>query len=357
MVVSARQPGSESCLVHALYRRRVAYTPVWVMRQAGRYLPEYRRLRERAGSFTAMYKVPEHACEATLQPLQRYPLDAAILFSDILTVPEAMGMELKFIDGRGPVFSAPLSSHADIRVLAEPEPEEALGFVLEAVGLVCAALGGRTPLIGFTGTPWTLACYMLQGAGSADFQRPRALLHAQPDVLHELLERLARVVGAYLRAQAAAGAAALMLFDSCAGWLGRQHYREFSLRHLAVVLEQLSDLKDRVPVIFYARGAGGAEADIAALGVDAVGVDWTRDLGAARRMLEGSAALQGNLDPCALFGSEEYIRAAVGRVLAEHGPGPGHVFNLGHGIHRETDPGKLAVMIDAVHELSRSRHA
>lgn len=326
------------------------------MRQAGRYLPEYRRLRARAGSFTSMYKVPEHACEATLQPLARYPLDAAILFSDILVVPEAMGMELEFIEGRGPVFPAPLKDHATIRALVEPEPETALEFVLAATRLVRAELGGRVPLISFAGTPWTLACYMLQGGGSTDFQRARALLYAEPAVLHELLERLARVIGRYLRAQAEAGAEALMLFDSCASWLDRQRYQEFSLRHLPVILESLTDFKGRVPVIFYAKGAGGMEADIAACGFDAVGVDWTRRLSSARRLLAGEAALQGNLDPCALFGAEQDVCTAVGRVLADYGPGPGHVFNLGHGIHRDTDPGKVAVLVNAVHELSRPYH-
>lgn len=350
-------PEDESCLVRALYRRAVEYTPVWIMRQAGRYLPEYRRLRARAGSFTNMYKVPEHACEATLQPLARYPLDAAILFSDILVVPEAMGMEFEFIEGRGPVFAAPLRDHAAIRALVEPEPETALGFVLTAIRLVRTALGGRVPLIGFAGAPWTLACYMLQGSGSTDFQRARALLYAQPEVLHELLERLARAIGRYLQAQAEAGAEVLMLFDSCAAWLDRQRYREFSLRHLPVILESLTDFKGRVPVIFYAKGAGGTEADIAACGFDAVGVDWTRQLSSARRLLAGEAALQGNLDPCVLFGTEQNICTAVGQVLADYGPGAGHVFNLGHGIHRNTDPAKLAVLVNAVHDLSRSYHA
>lgn len=351
-------PRGDSCLIRALYRRKVEYTPVWVMRQAGRYLPEYRRLRARAGSFAAMYKVPEYACAATLQPLERYPrLDAAILFSDILTVPEAMGMELTFIDGRGPVFASPLHDPAGIRALSVPDPEEALGFVLEAARLARAALDERVPLIGFAGAPWTLACYMLQGEGSADFQRPRSLAYEQPGMLHGLLERLAAGVAAYLEAQAAAGADALMVFDSCAGWLDRERYREFSLRHLREVCATLSGLRGRVPLILYARGAGGVEADIAACGFDAVGVDWTRELSAARRLLSGRAALQGNLDPCALFGPEQRVREAVGKVLSDYGPGPGHVFNLGHGIHRDTDPDGLAVLIDSVHQLSRPYHA
>ncbi len=325
------------------------------MRQAGRYLPEYRRLRAEAGSFQRMYKVPDYACEATLQPLRRYPLDAAILFSDILAVPEAMGMELNFLEGRGPVFAAPLRDSAELRALVEPEPEEALDFVMQALSLLRAELG--VPLIGFAGTPWTLACYMLQGAGSQDFQRPRTLLYAQAEVLHALLERLSRVVAACLAAQARAGAEVLMLFDSCAGWLSPDHYREFALSYLARICRSLKDCCPGIPLIVYARGSRGLEADIAACGVDAVGVDWTSPLAAARRRLAGCAALQGNLDPCALFGSAQNIRVAVEATLADYGPGTGHVFNLGHGIHRDTDPGKLAVMIDSVHQLSRSYHS
>ena len=330
---------------------------MWVMRQAGRYLPEYRRLRAEAGSFQRMYKVPDYACEATLQPLRRYPLDAAILFSDILTVPEAMGMELDFIEGRGPVFVAPLKDAAGLRALVEPDPEEALDFVMQAVRLLRAELDNRVPLIGFAGTPWTLACYMLQGAGSQDFQRPRALLYAEAEVLHALLERLSRMVAACLAAQARAGAGVLMLFDSCAGWLSPAHYHEFALPYLARICRSLQDSCRGIPLIAYARGCRGLEADIAACGVDAVGVDWTSPLVAARRRLAGCAALQGNLNPCALFGSAESIRVAVEATLADYGPGTGHIFNLGHGIHRDTDPGKLAVMIDSVHQLSRSYHS
>lgn len=345
-------------LLRALLRQPVDRTPVWLMRQAGRYLPEYRDIRARAGSFMTLCQTPELACEVTLQPLERYPLDAAILFSDILTIPDAMGLGLFFSEGEGPQFACPVRSAADIARLAVPDPEVKLRYVLDAVRLIRRELAGRIPLIGFAGSPWTLATYMVEGGSSKDFARIRELLYNQPTALHQLLQVTAQAVTLYLNAQVAAGAQALMVFDTWGGILTPRAYREFSLAYMARIIEGLTRAAEgrSIPVILFARGGGAWLEDIAATGCDAVGVDWTVDLGDARRRVGNRVALQGNLDPAVLYANPECIRHQIAQVLADFGPGPGHVFNLGHGIPPGVEPAAVRVLVEAVHELSSPYH-
>jgi uroporphyrinogen decarboxylase len=346
-------------LIRALLRQPVDRTPVWVMRQAGRYLPEYRALREKAGDFLALCKTPELACEATLQPLRRFPLDAAILFSDILTIPDAMGLGLRIVENEGPRLERPVRTAAEIRALATPDPDEDLGYVLDAIRLVRGALDGATPLIGFAGSPWTLACYMVEGGGSRGFLRAKCLAYDEPQTLHALLEVLADAVARYLNAQIAAGADAVMIFDTWGGILTRAAYLEFSLAYARRVIAALrrEPAGRRVPVILFSKGAGGWLADVADSGCDAVGLDWTCDLGEARRQIGDRVALQGNMDPAILYVSPQRIRAEVAHILAAYGHGSGHVFNLGHGIAPDVQPERLHVMIEAVHEFSPPYHA
>ena len=346
-------------LLRALLRQPVDATPVWMMRQAGRYLPEYRATRARAGSFMDLCTSPELACEVTLQPLERYPLDAAILFSDILTVPDAMGLGLYFTEGEGPRFERPVRSAAQIRALPVPDPEQELGYVMEAVRTIRRALGGRVPLIGFSGSPWTLATYMVEGGSAKNFARCKGMMFDEPALMHELLGRLADAVTAYLNAQVAAGAQALMLFDTWGGVLSPRDYREFSLGYMSRVIAGLTREAEgrRVPVILFTKGGSQWLEDMADSGADALGLDWTIELGEARRRTGDRVALQGNLDPCMLYASPERIRAEVGRILASYGHGHGHVFNLGHGIHPDVDPERPAALVQAVHELSRPFHA
>ncbi len=344
-------------LLRALLRQPVDATPVWLMRQAGRYLPEYRAARARAGSFMALCQTPERACEVTLQPLARFALDAAILFSDILTVPDAMGLGLSFSDGEGPQFARPLRSAADIARLAVPDPETALRYVMDAVRLIRRELAGRAPLIGFAGSPWTLATYMVEGGSSKDYHRIKGLLYDQPGLLHRLLEVTAQAVTLYLNAQIAAGAQAVMIFDTWGGILASRAYREFSLRYMAQIVAGLTREADHrpVPIILFTKGGGAWLEAIAATGCDAVGVDWTVDLGDARRRVGAQVALQGNLDPAALYAAPERIREQVAQVLADFGTGPGHVFNLGHGVQPGVDPERVGTLVAAVHELSASQ--
>ena len=344
-------------LLRALLRQPVDATPVWLMRQAGRYLPEYRAARARAGSFMALCQTPEWACEVTLQPLARFPLDAAILFSDILTVPDAMGLGLTFSDGEGPQFARPLRSAADIARLAVPDPEAALRYVMDAVRLIRRELAGRVPLIGFAGSPWTLATYMVEGGSSKDYHRIKGLLYDQPGLLHRLLEVTAQAVTLYLNAQIAAGAQAVMIFDTWGGILAPRAYREFSLRYMAQIVAGLTrEAENRaVPVILFTKGGGAWLEAIAATGCDAVGVDWTVDLGEVRRRIGTQVALQGNLDPAVLYAAPERIREQVAQVLADFGTGPGHVFNLGHGVQPGVDPERVGTLVAAVHELSASQ--
>ncbi len=341
-------------LLRALARQPVDCTPVWLMRQAGRYLPEYRAARARAGSFMALCQTPELACEVTLQPLDRFALDAAILFSDILTIPDAMGLGLAFVEGEGPKFVRPVRTAADIQRLGVIDPEAELGYVSAAVRLIRRELAGRVPLIGFAGSPWTLATYMVEGQTSRTFSRAKGLLYSAPQLAHRLLSIVADSVTAYLNAQVAAGAQALMLFDTWGGVLTPVHYREFSLTYMQRVMAGLQRYHDGrdIPVIVFTKGGGAWLEDIAASGCDAVGIDWTTDIAAARQRIGARVALQGNLDPCALYGPSERIKAEVAAVLAGYGRGPGHVFNLGHGIHPDIDPAHVAAMVDAVHELS-----
>ncbi len=346
-------------LLRALLRQPVDRTPVWLMRQAGRYLPEYRATRARAGHFMALCQNPELACEVTLQPLARFPLDAAILFSDILTIPDAMGLGLSFSEGEGPQFARPLRSAADITRLAVPDPEHELRYVTDAVRLIRRELAGRVPLIGFAGSPWTLATYMVEGGSSKDYARIKNLLYDQPVLLHRLLEITSQAVIAYLNAQIAAGAQALMMFDTWGGILTPRAYREFSLHYMAQIVAGLIREAEgrRVPVILFTKGGGAWLEDIAATGCDAVGVDWTVDLSDARQRVGAQVALQGNLDPAVLYAAPERICQQAAQVLADFGSGPGHIFNLGHGVQPGVDPESVRALIETVHQLSVPYHS
>lgn len=355
--------------LRALRREPTDHTPVWLMRQAGRYLPEYNATRKRAGSFLALCKNPELACEVTLQPLARFPLDAAILFSDILTVPDAMGLGLYFAEGEGPKFSRPVRTEEDVARLAVPDPTGELRYVLDAVSTIRAALGGRVPLIGFSGSPWTLACYMVEGGGSDNFRTVRTMLYRRPDLLHRILAINAQAVAAYLNAQIDAGAQAVMLFDTWGGTLADGHFQRFSLRYLrdvvgALHLERQERAADgsvhrvRVPSIVFTKGGGQWLEEIAGIGCDAVGVDWTVNLAQARARVGQHVALQGNLDPMALMGEPAQVRGEAIKVLESFGvpqPGAGHVFNLGHGISQFTSPDAVVALVEAVHGYSREQ--
>jgi uroporphyrinogen decarboxylase len=345
-------------LLRALLRQPVDVTPVWVMRQAGRYLPEYRAVREKAGDFKTLCTTPELACEVTLQPLRRFPLDAAILFSDILTIPDAMGLDLFFTEGEGPQFRKPVRTAADVDALPVPDPEVELRYVMDAVRLIRRELDGKVPLIGFAGSPWTLATYMVEGGGSKEFALVKRMLFDQPALMHRLLDVLARAVTAYLNAQVAAGAQALMIFDTWGGALSPRDYKEFSLQYMERIVRGLTREHEgrRVPVILFTKNGGQWLEAMVASGCDALGIDWTTDLGDARARVGSRVALQGNMDPSILYASADRIRSEVATVLASYGNGSGHVFNLGHGIHQHADPERVAVVVDAVHELSRPCH-
>ena len=351
-------PLKNDLLLCALLREPTPRTPVWIMRQAGRYLPEYREIRARAGNFINLMSTPELACEVTLQPVNRFPLDAAILFSDILTIPAAMGLGLHFVEGEGPNFEHPVRDAAAVGKLGVPDPEKELTYVLEAIRLIRTELAGRMPLIGFAGSPWTLACYMVEGGASKEFAHIKGMLYSEPACLHQLLELLARSVTLYLNAQIAAGAQAVMLFDTWGGLLTGPAYREFSLRYMRRIVSQLTREQERrrVPVILFTKGGGAWLESMTESGADALGIDWTQDLGDARRRVAGKTALQGNMDPAALYAGPERIREEVKNVLQSFGRGSGHVFNLGHGITPGVKPEQAAAMIAAVHELSPAYH-
>ena len=340
-------------LLRALLCQPTDYTPVWLMRQAGRYLPEYAATRARAGSFLALAKSPALATEVTLQPLERFPLDAAILFSDILTVPDAMGLGLSFAEGEGPRFERPLRDEAAIVALAAPDPEK-LRYVMDAVREIRRALDGRVPLIGFSGSPFTLACYMVEGSGSADWRALKHLRHARPDLLHRILQVNARAVADYLNAQIESGAQAVMLFDTWGGVLAHPDYAEFSLAYSRQVLHALHSQRDgrRIPRILFTKGGNPWLAAMMASGADAIGLDWTTDPAHARKLSGGKVALQGNLDPVALFAPADAIRTAVRKVLDAFGPQPGHVFNLGHGIQPNTPVDSVAALVEEVRTYS-----
>lgn len=351
-------PLQNDVFLRALLRDPVAYTPVWMMRQAGRYLPEYRAVRERAGSFLKLCQTPELACEVTLQPIDRFPLDAAILFSDILTIPHAMGLGLEFETGEGPVIQRPVRSAADVSRLGVLDPTHSLRYVLDAVSLIRRELRGRVPLIGFAGSPWTVATYCVEGGSSREFARIKALMYEDPHSLHRLLQILSDSTAHYLNAQIAAGAQAVMLFDTWGAVLTPSQYREFSLHYMARIVSTLTRENEGrcVPRIVFTKGAGPLLSELADIDCDALGVDWTTDLSEARRRVQDRKALQGNLDPCVLYAQPARIREEVAKVLASYGSGPGHVFNLGHGIHPTTPPEHAAAMIDGVHELSPAYH-
>ncbi len=346
------------CFIRALLRQPVDRTPVWMMRQAGRYLPEYRQVRERAGSFMNLCTAPELACEVTLQPLRRYRLDAAILFSDILTVPDAMGLGLHFIEGEGPKFERPVRSAEDIHRLPIPDPETDLRYVPDTVRLIQSHLQGSVPLIGFSGSPWTLATYMIEGGSSREFRKTKGLMYDQPELMHELLGKLADAVAVYLNAQIAAGVNAVMVFDTWGGVLTTEQYQAFSLDYARRILAQLTRSRDgqTIPAILFTKGGGLWLEAMADSGYDALGLDWTINIGAARKRVGDRVALQGNMDPVALYASPESIRAQVKSILEAFGQGSGHVFNLGHGVHPDIKPEHVGAMIDAVHEFSPALH-
>jgi uroporphyrinogen decarboxylase len=337
-------------LLRAMLRQPTPRRPIWLMRQAGRYLPEYRATRARAGNFLAMCTNPEIACEVTLQPIDRYPLDAAILFSDILTIPHAMNLGLEFDPGEGPKFARPVRSAADIDKLWIPDPGRELKYVVDAVALIRRELAGRVPLIGFAGSPWTVGTYMVEGGSSKGFGLIKRMMYQHPGELHRLLDLLAKATILYLNAQIAAGAQAVMLFDTWGGVLTPAQYAEFSLRYMAQIVDALTREAGgcRVPNIVFTKGGGAWLANIAAIGCDAVGVDWTTDLATARRAVADRVALQGNLDPSALFAPPETLRAEALRVLESFGAGSGHVFNLGHGITPDVDPERVALLVETV---------
>jgi uroporphyrinogen decarboxylase len=345
--------------LRTLLREPVPYTPIWMMRQAGRYLPEYRATRQQAGNFMGLCTNPQLATEVTLQPLERFPLDAAILFSDILTIPDAMGLGLYFAEGEGPKFERPLHDEAAILALTAPDPTDKLRYVLDAVSSIRRALNGRVPLIGFSGSPWTLACYMVEGGSSPDFRRVKTLMYDRPDLMHHILEVTTVAVIDYLNAQIEAGAQAVMIFDTWGGSLSSAAYETFSLAYMQRIVAALTKERDgrRVPSVVFTKNGGQWLEKIAAIGCDAVGLDWTTDIGEARRRVGDKVALQGNFDPTALFANPAAIEAEAARILASYGTGSGHVFNLGHGISQFANPDHAAALVEAVHRLSRPYHA
>jgi len=355
---SSFAPLKNDVFLRALLRQPTEYTPVWLMRQAGRYLPEYRATRSKAGSFMGLATHPDYATEVTLQPLERYPLDAAILFSDILTVPDAMGLGLSFAEGEGPRFAHPLRDEQSVLALRAPDLSK-LQYVFDAVTQIRRTLQGRVPLIGFSGSPWTLACYMVEGRGSDDFRLVKSMLYDRPDLMHHILSVNAAAVAAYLNAQIEAGAQAVMIFDTWGGALADGVYQAFSLHYMREVLRGLKreHAGSKIPCIVFTKGGGLWLEEIADSGADAVGLDWTVNLTKARALVGHKVALQGNLDPNVLFAKPEQIRTEVEKVLKAFGKpsaDSGHVFNLGHGISQFTPPQAVEVMVDAVHEFSRA---
>ncbi|PHS26778.1 MAG: uroporphyrinogen decarboxylase [Methylophaga sp.] len=345
--------------LRALLGEPVDKTPVWVMRQAGRYLPEYREVRAKAGDFMTLCSTPDLACAVTLQPLRRFDLDAAIIFSDILTIPDAMGLGLHFVAGEGPKFTKPIKSAADIAKLGVPDMEDNLGYVMDAIRLTRREIDGKVPLIGFSGSPWTLACYMVEGGSSKDFAKVKGMLFDAPEQMHTLLNVMADSVIAYLNAQIAAGAQSVMLFDTWGGALSTGNYQEFSLAYMQKIISGLTRESEGriVPVTMFTKGGGQWLELMAASGADAVGLDWTTDIGTARQRVGDKVTLQGNMDPCVLYASADRVEQEVASVLASFGKAEtGHVFNLGHGIHPTIDPEKMQRLVDSVHRLSEPYH-
>lgn len=349
-------PLQNDTFLRALRREATPYTPIWLMRQAGRYLPEYKATRAQAGSFMLLAQNPMLATEVTLQPIDRYNLDAAILFSDILTVPDAMGLGLRFVEGEGPVFDRPLQDEVAVQRLEVPDMSR-LQYVFDAVAKIRTTLNGRVPLIGFAGSPYTIACYMVEGASSREFKTIKTMMYKRPDLLHHILMVNARTTIAYLNAQIAAGAQAVMLFDTWGGSLAHDAYESFSLAYMRQVMAGLTRNHngEHIPVIMFTKGGAVWLDEMANSGADALGLDWTADLGKARARVGDKVALQGNIDPMVLFGSETAIRNEVRRVLDSYGAGAGHVFNLGHGISQFTNPDAVKILVDEVHAYSRSQ--
>ncbi|MBR7003169.1 MAG: uroporphyrinogen decarboxylase [Neisseriaceae bacterium] len=344
--------------IKALLKQDTEYTPVWLMRQAGRYLPEYREVRQNAGGFMDLCRNTDFATEVTLQPIDRFNLDAAILFSDILTVPDAMGLGLSFVAGEGPKFAHPVQDEKAVQQLAVPDMEK-LSYVFNAVASIKNALNNRVPLIGFSGSPFTLACYMIEGGGSRDFRLVKEMLYRRPDLLHTILDINAKAVTAYLNAQIAAGANAVQIFDTWGGILSDAAFGEFSLQYITKIINGLTKQDangNQVPVIVFVKGGGLWLEQMAQSGANALGLDWTVNIKDARRRVGDKVALQGNFDPFALFGTGQSIEAEVGRILADYGKGNGHIFNLGHGIHQLTDPERVKDLVEVVHTLSRAYH-
>ena len=344
--------------LRALLKQPVDVTPVWMMRQAGRYLPEYKATRAQAGDFMSLCKNAELACEVTLQPLRRFPLDAAILFSDILTIPDAMGLGLYFETGEGPKFERPIERIADVQALPVPDPEDELGYVMNAVRTIRKALNGDVPLIGFSGSPWTLATYMVEGGSSKAFTKIKKMAFAEPQTLHLLLDKLADAVILYINAQIKAGAQSVMVFDTWGGVLSGRDYKEFSLQYMEKIVAGLIREHDgrRVPVTLFTKNGGTWLESIAATGCDAVGLDWTVDIADARKRVGDKVALQGNMDPSMLYAPPARIEEEVQTILAGYGEGSGHVFNLGHGIHLDVPPEHAGVFVEAVHKYSAAYH-
>jgi uroporphyrinogen decarboxylase len=352
------QPLQNDRLLKALLREPVDVTPVWMMRQAGRYLPEYREIRKLAGNFMGLCTNPELACRVTLQPVERFPLDAAILFSDILTIPDAMGLGLYFEEGEGPRFERPVRTAADVKALAVPDPETELRYVMDAVRLIRRALDNRIPLIGFSGSPWTLATYMVEGGSTKTFSRIKGMLYNEPQLLHRMLATVGHSVTSYLNAQIAAGVQAVMIFDTWGGVMTPPDYAAFSLHYMQQIVNGLTRefTGQKVPVILFTKGGCQWLEAMADTGADALGIDWSTDLRLARQRVGDRVALQGNLDPSVLYASPAVIREKVAGVLEQFGHGSGHVFNLGHGINPDVDPDHAGVLVDAVHELSLPYH-
>lgn len=344
--------------LRALRREEVDITPVWMMRQAGRYLPEYRQLRANAGDFMSVCQSPELACEVTLQPLRRFALDAAILFSDILTIPDAMGLGLHFVKGEGPLFTHPVRSLSDIKALSVPDPFKSLSYVPAAIKTIVRELDSQVPLIGFSGSPWTLATYMVEGASSKQFSQIKKMLFSDPATLHLLLEKLALSVIDYLNAQIEAGVHSVMIFDTWGGVLSADCYREFSLAYMQKIVEGIhrSVNGTHIPVTLFTKNGGQWLEWIAQTGCDAIGIDWTCDMDDARRRVGDQVALQGNMDPSILYASTDKIESEVQRILKQYGHGNGHVFNLGHGIHQDVPVENAGAFVDAVHQYSRTYH-
>ncbi len=344
--------------LRALLKEPVDYTPVWMMRQAGRYLPEYKATRAQAGDFMSLCMNKDLACEVTIQPLERFDLDAAILFSDILTIPDAMGLGLYFEAGEGPRFKKEVRTEADVDAIPVPDPVKDLGYVMDAVKTIRSELNGRVPLIGFSGSPWTLATYMIEGGSSKDFRHIKAMMYSQPEVLHKLMDKLAESVILYLNEQIRSGAQAVQIFDTWGGALSGPMYQAFSLNYMKKIADGLIREYDgrKVPVIMFTKNGGQWLESMAEAGADALGLDWTTDIADARRRVGDKVALQGNMDPSVLYAPADTIRAEVSRILEGYGSGTGHVFNLGHGIHQFVNPDHAKIFVDAVHELSAQYH-